>query len=607
MRNTRNQPRASPTMRTSGKPKKTPVASLSKTGDSMKAVSQPQSQLPYPWRPRSLERKENILYAQSEDGEDIPICYAIKPEAYVRGETELRVWVLIKLMDDQGATHKLLVPKAECKDSKRLMDRLLNLGWDHFCAKKTAMKFLENLLTLMPPRKNLKLADRPGWESNGASSNKVFIYGNQVFVPEGEEPAVYFQGNAPFRQKGSLRDWQNFVAKLFTGNSRQILLLSAAFVGPILNLVKQPNIGILLHGASRAGKTATLAAICSVYGDEEIMESWKATANALLQSAVERNDLVFPLDELSQAKASDASEAAYDLMNGHSKRRLNSDSKVQPAHKFRLVTISTGEQSFAAYLAKYGITASAGQFARMLSIPFSSKGIFENTHGYKNHAVFAQALVVNAQKYYGTAGPAFIQHLVDHQGEIEQSAHAGIEKFQDILMSSCADLPETGVQLDVARRLATIAYAGELAIEIGILPFESGVAIRSARTCFKAWNYQYEAEAATRDPVFAGVKGYITDQLASFIALGKHRSAEGYPIGFTHTVDGIAAFLLTQQTFQRQLCLQHGKSAVIATLKARNLLMLGARGTPTRQITMPGSKSGKQSFYVINSNILSAT
>ena len=172
-------------------------------------------------------------------------------------------------------------------------------------------------------------------------------------------------------------------------------------------------------------------------------------------------------------------------------------------------------------------------------------------------------------------------------------------------MSGCADLPEIGLQLDVARRLATIAYAGELAIEIGILPFDSGVAIRAARTCFKAWNRQYEAEAVARDPVFASVKGYIADHQASFIPLVEHRSAKGLPCGFTHTVDGVTAFLLSQEAFQQQVCLQHGKSAVIAALKSRNLLMLGARGTPTRQIAMPSSKSGKQSFYVINPLILS--
>lgn len=162
MRNKSNQPSTSPTLRSKGKPRKSPRASSNKTADSVKPVSQPHSLLPYPWTLGSLKRKVNILYAQDEVGGDVPICYALKPEAYVRGESEPHVWVLIKLKDDQGTTHMLLVPKAECKDSKRLMDRLLNLGWDHFCAKKTAMQFLESLLTLMPPKKNLKLADRPG-------------------------------------------------------------------------------------------------------------------------------------------------------------------------------------------------------------------------------------------------------------------------------------------------------------------------------------------------------------------------------------------------------------------------------------------------------------
>lgn len=578
---------------------------LLKDADSSTADrDQPQSKPSRQCSLGSIKLKKDFLELDDGQGNLTKVCLPIKAIAYVRRTIEPKVSVLVKIIDDQGQSHVELFPKAECKDVKRLIERLVNCGWDYYCDTKTLIAVLKDMLIWSLPEINLLGVDKPGWHDNGGSGKKVFIYGNQIFAPKGEKPAVYFYGTAPFKKKGTLEEWKQFVAKFFAGNSRQLLLLSAAFAGPLLGLVKQPNIGILLHGASRSGKTATLAAICSVFGDEEIMGSWKATANALLQFAVERNDLVFPLDELSQAKASDAGEAAYDLMNGHSKRRLNSDSKVQPAQKFKLITISTGEQSFAAYLAKYGLTASAGQLARMISIPFSPKGIFENTHGYKNHAAFAQSLVVNAQKYYGTAGPAFIQHLVDHQDEIEQSAAARIEKIQDTLMSDCADQPETGLQLDVARRLATIAYAGELAIEIGILPFKIGLAIRAAQTCFKAWNRQYEAEAVASDPVFASVKGYIADHQASFIPLEQHRSAKEQPVGFTKTEDGVKAFLMSQEAFQQQLCLQHGKSAVIAALKNRNLLILGTRGTPTRQVSMPGSKSGKQSFYVINSLIL---
>lgn len=553
----------------------------------------------------TIKLKKDFLELEEEHGNLTKVCLPIKADAYIRGDTEPKVLVLLKFKDDRGAWHELQVPKAECKDSKSLIARLLNCGWEYFSPKKTVLLVLDELLTWCSPQKNLMRVEKPGWHRNGESGKKVFIYGDQILAPKGEKPAVYFYGTAPFKKQGTLEEWKQFVATLFKGNSRQILLLSAAFAGPLLCLVKQPNIGVLLHGASRSGKTATLKAICSVFGDEKIMGSWKATANALLQSAVERNDLIFPLDELSQAKANDAGDAAYDLMNGSSKSRLNSDSKIQAVHKFRLVTISTGEQSFSAYLAKHGLTASDGQLARILSIPFSSKGVFENSHGHKNHAALAGALAVNAEKYYGTAGPEFIQYLVDHQDDIAQSAIGRIEEIQDTLMSICTDQHETGLQLDVARRLATIAYAGELAIQIGILPFDAGVAIRAARTCFRAWNRQYEAEAATRDPVFAAVKGYITDHHASFIPLNQHRLAKGAPIGFLKEVDGVSAFLLSQEAFQQQVCLQHGKSAVIAALKSRNLLMLGARGTPTRQVTMPGSKSGKQSFYVINPLILS--
>ena len=553
-----------------------------------------------------IKRKLNYLELEDDQGSRTKVCLLIQATAYVRWAAEPRVSVLLKFKDDQGTTHELLVSKAECGDSKRLIDRLINFGWEYYCNKRTILVVLDELLTWGRPQRNLERVGKPGWHRNGDDDDKVFIYGDKILAPKGQKPKVYFGGKSPFKKQGSLEEWQQFVVKFFKGNTRLILLLSAAFSGPLLGLVKQKqNIGLHLHGPSRSGKTVMLNAICSVFGDEQFMGSWKATANALLHSASEHNDLIFPLDELSQAKATDAGDAAYDLMNGVTKSRLGSDIKMQDVARFRLVTISTGEQSFASYLAKHGLSASDGQLARMISIPFSPKGVFENTHGFKDTASFATALVTMASTYHGSAGPEFIQYLVDHQCDIEQSAPKRIDEIQEVLMSTCGDENTTGLQHDVSKRMAVIAYAGELAINIGILPFDSGVAIRAVKLCFKAWNRQYEAEAATRDPAFATVKGYISDHQASFVPLAQYGSAKGQPPGFTKTEDGVPVFLLTQEIFLQQLCLQHGKSAVIAALKSRNLLILGNRSTPTRQITIPGSTGGKQSFYVINALILS--
>ena len=551
----------------------------------------------------SLKRKPNWIELEDDYGNPTKVCLPIKAAAYVRGSVEPKVCVLLKFKDDQGKTHSLLVPKAECKDSKRLIERLVNCGWDYYCPKKTILVVLNELLDWCHPQTNLLRVEKPGWHRNDDDDEKVFVYGDKIFAPHGKKAKVFFAGNSPFKIQGSLEEWKQFVAKLFDGNSRQILLLSAAFAGPLLSLVKQPNIGILLHGASRAGKTATLAAVCSVYGNDEMMGSWKATANALLQSAVHRNDLMLPLDELSQAKAADAGDAAYDLMNGISKARLGADIKMQDISRFRLVAISTGEQSFPSFLAKHGLIASNGQLARMVSIPFSSKGVFENTHGYKKPENFATTLVTNAATHFGSAGPEFIQYLVNHQHQIEQSAPSQIDDIQEAFLTTCGNENTSGLQHDVAKRLATIAFAGELAIKIGILPFKAGAAIRAATSCFKAWNRQNEAEAVVRDPVFATVKEFFIDNHTSFIPFSQHKTTTDLFSGFTHTVNGITAFLIMQDTFQSRLCVQHGKQAVIFALKNRGLLMLGARSTPTKQIAFPGSQK-KQSFYVVNSLVL---
>ena len=156
----------------------------------------------------TIKLKKDFLELEEEHGNLTKVCLPIKADAYIRGDTEPKVLVLLKFKDDRGAWHELQVPKAECKDSKSLIARLLNCGWEYFSPKKTVLLVLDELLTWCSPQKNLMRVEKPGWHRNGESGKKVFIYGNQILAPKGEKPAVYFYGTAPFKKQGTLEEWK---------------------------------------------------------------------------------------------------------------------------------------------------------------------------------------------------------------------------------------------------------------------------------------------------------------------------------------------------------------------------------------------------------------
>ena len=91
----------------------------------------------------------------------------------------------------------------------------------------------------------------------------------------------------------------------------------------------------------------------------------------------------------------------------------------------------------------------------------------------------------SAEEFYGTAGPAFLQAIIDHGiDKIIDSINTAIETF-------CANAVKFGADGQIrraARRLALIAAAGELAHDLGIVPhWQKGEAIKAAEFALEQW------------------------------------------------------------------------------------------------------------------------
>jgi uncharacterized protein (DUF927 family) len=101
--------------------------------------------------------------------------------------------------------------------------------------------------------------------------------------------------------------------------------------------------------------------------------------------------------------------------------------------------------------------------------------------------------------YYGVAGPAFLEKLV------EARAKDG-DKLKRVLRDRCDEfladqLPEEadGQVRSAALRFALIAAAGELACVYGVVPWPAGEATKAAAICFKAWLVERGSEGAAED------------------------------------------------------------------------------------------------------------
>jgi len=310
------------------------------------------------------------------------------------------------------------------------------------------------------------------WEANGP-----FV------LPDGTNSKIIVSEavTSPYAASGSLEQWKGSVAKLAEGHSRALFGISTAFVPPLLELIGENGGGFNLRGASSIGKTSLLCSAASVWSDggEQggYIKTWRATSNGLEATAALYSHTLLPLDELSIASGHEVSNIVYSLASGVGKQRAQRDGSAKAPKTWRVTILSTGE----------GRRARAGQEVRIIDVDADAGkgfGVFDHagTEGSKN---LADDIKKAAKVSYGVAGPAFVREIESNGIE---SIVATIRETQDVFRANVIKGTPAGQVLRIADRLGLVAAAGELAISLGVLPWQAGTVAGAAKVIFDGWH-----------------------------------------------------------------------------------------------------------------------
>ncbi len=387
-----------------------------------------------------------------------------------------------------------------------------------------------------------------------------------------------------FRQRGTVEQWREQVARLCIGNSRLAFTVSCAFAGPMLRPAGIESGGFHLRGDSSGGKTTALRVAASVYGGHGYMQRWRATDNALEAIAAQHCDGLLILDELAQVDSRTAGECAYMLANETSKARSTRTGQARPRLTWRLLFLSAGEIGLAAHMAEGGKRARAGQELRMADVPADAGaglGIFEDLNGYEHGAALAQHLTKATEAQHGTAGRAFLEWAVSHTDTLRESMRGGVDRLAEKWIPEAA----SGQVQRVGRRFAVAATAGELATQAGMTGWPEGEAERAALACFNAW-------LASRGGIGNAEDAQMIRQVRQFFeshgegrftswdrAADDHAPKTLQRAGFrkatadaTGNVEGWTFYVLTE-TFRAEVCAGFDPKAVLRILRDRGDLV----------------------------------
>jgi putative DNA primase/helicase len=357
-----------------------------------------------------------------------------------------------------------------------------------------------------------RCVDRLGWHGG------VYVMPGEIVGHNGE--TVVFQnpqGIEPaFSLSGTVEQWRNNIGNLARGNSRVIFSICTAFAGTLLNPAGEDSGGFHFRGPSSIGKSTAQKIGASLWGaPEHYCHGWHTTTNGLEGLANLHNDNVLFLDELSQVDPREAGAAAYLLANGKGKVRANRTGAARQSASWRLLFLSSGEESLSGLMNRAGEKATAGQEIRLAEIAADAGaglGAFEELHECANGPELVLALKDAASRYHGAVGREWLRLLVRDRCNLGAVLADGIREFvAEFAPNGCS-----GQVVRVARRFGLVAVAGEIATLYGLTGWDRGESIHAVGKCFASWLDGFGGTGSREErTLLAQVRGFLEKNGAS--------------------------------------------------------------------------------------------
>ena len=429
-------------------------------------------------------------------------------------------------------------------------------------------------------------------------TNKTGWHGSAYILPNGEIIApnapIIYNGDTSrakgYHVSGSLKDWQQHIARYAAGNSRLCLALGTALAAPLLSKIHEAGGGFHIYGNSRDGKTTAALVALSVWGQPESLKmAWTGTGYGFDNIALASTENLLVLDEIGQAKAHVVSDTAYSVLDGKSKIQGAKEGGNREITDWRILLFSTGEYALDAYMAKSGKEWEAGQAVRLPSIPASKQyGIYETLHGFPTGAALSDHLLDHMAQQHGTAGRAWL-------AKIQNLAPETIRAARDSFLPPNLN----GQALTVARRFALAAAALELASEITGLP--AGVGAAGIQQCFEDWLEENGTGSREEKKLIEGLIDFLQlhGESPRFVswdtALQTDRNHAGYKR--ENLDDGIMRYWIIKPVFANEIAKGKDLNKAAAMLFKEGWLVERHEGNKMRYTHKRSGMAG--SFYIV--------
>ena len=189
------------------------------------------------------------------------------------------------------------------KNRDEIENKLADLGYEWPEDQDLARLILKEVANTRPKRE-FRMVGAPGWYE------PAFVIPGKVFAGGNNKPEIYIDPNSDAHVgafvlgEGSLKDWQELVAKPSRQSSRLRLSIAVALGAPFLRPLGLNSFGINWFSDTSDGKSHAVFVAASVAGlmGPAGLPSWADSEPAIEDQARGLRDCVMPLDETADGE-----------------------------------------------------------------------------------------------------------------------------------------------------------------------------------------------------------------------------------------------------------------------------------------------------------------
>lgn len=373
---------------------------------------------------------------------------------------------MIRVIMPKDVPREFMLPAKDIYSQENLIKAIAGNGVNFDLDKiKLVMKYFSRWSEYFS---NTEAAEQMRMQMGWTKEKDAFVVGNNEVTKHGilkaaSSPLV--RGVAShLKAVGDYNVWKKSI-KAFNepGFEMHAFGMLTGFGSPLMSFTSVAGASLCFVSAdSGTGKTGSLYAAISIWGHPKDLSlvDQGATSNGYIGRYLNLKNIIFGIDEASNAKAEDLAKLIHAVSHGKAKVRMQSSQNAEREHEesASLITFFTSNQSI--YDKLQTLKASPdGEMARLIEFNINKPPQLTNDMGIE---------VFDKFKYnYGYAGLEFMQHYFKVG---EPYVKTVVDRWHKRFAESIGG-DETGYRF-YQNLVAAVFAGGELAIEAGIIDLD---------------------------------------------------------------------------------------------------------------------------------------